>query len=130
MREIVLPQGYTPLLSIYETQKAIDLLKRLFADKLSGALRLHRVSAPLFVAASSGLNDDLNGVERPVSFDINGVEGDAVIVHSLAKWKRLALKRYQFQVGEGLYTDMNAIRRDEELDILHSAYVESRAKRS
>ena len=124
MREIILPQGYTPLLSIYETQKAIDLLKRLFADKLSGALRLHRVSAPLFVAASSGLNDDLNGVERPVSFDINGVEGDAVIVHSLAKWKRLALKRYQFQVGEGLYTDMNAIRRDEELDNLHSAYVD------
>ena len=124
MREIALPQGYAPLLSIYETQKAIDLLKRLFADKLSGALRLHRVSAPLFVAASSGLNDDLNGVERPVAFDINGVEGDAVIVHSLAKWKRLALKRYQFQVGEGLYTDMNAIRRDEKLDSLHSAYVD------
>ena len=124
MQEISLPQGYTPLLSIYETQKAIDLLKRLFADKLSGALRLHRVSAPLFVAASSGLNDDLNGVERPVSFDINGVEGEAVIVHSLAKWKRLALKRYQFHVGEGLYTDMNAIRRDEELDNLHSAYVD------
>ena len=124
MKEIKLPQGYTPLLSIYETQKAIDLLKRLFADKLSGALRLHRVSAPLFVAASSGLNDDLNGVERAVSFDINGVDGDAVIVHSLAKWKRLALKRYQFQVGEGLYTDMNAIRRDEELDSLHSVYVD------
>ncbi len=124
MKDITLPQGYTPLLSIYETQKAIDLLKRLFADKLSGALRLHRVSAPLFVASSSGLNDDLNGVERPVSFDINGVQGDAVIVHSLAKWKRLALKRYQFHVGEGLYTDMNAIRRDEELDNLHSAYVD------
>ena len=82
------------------------------------------MSAPLFVAAASGLNDDLNGVERPVQFEINGVEGDAVIVHSLAKWKRLALKRYQFQVGEGLYTDMNAIRRDEELDSLHSAYVD------
>ena len=124
MKEITLPQGYTTLLSIYETQRAIDLLKRLFADKLSGALQLHRVSAPLFVSAASGLNDDLNGVERAVSFDINGVEGDAVIVHSLAKWKRFALKRYQFHEGEGLYTDMNAIRRDEELDSLHSAYVD------
>ena len=124
MRQITIPERYASLLSIYETQKAIDLLKRLFADKLSGALRLHRVSAPLFVAQSSGLNDDLNGVERAVAFDINGVEGDAVVIHSLAKWKRLALKRYQFQVGEGLYTDMNAIRRDEELDSLHSAYVD------
>ncbi len=124
MKEITLPQGYTTLLSIYETQRAIDLLKRLFADKLSGALQLHRVSAPLFVSAASGLNDDLNGVERAVSFDINGVEGNAVIVHSLAKWKRFALKRYQFHEGEGLYTDMNAIRRDEELDSLHSAYVD------
>ena len=124
MSEIQIPQGYTSLLSIYETQKAISLLKRLFEDKLAGALRLHRVSAPLFVSASSGLNDALNGVERPVSFDINGVEDTAQVVHSLAKWKRLALKRYQFQVGEGLYTDMNAIRRDEELDHLHSAYVD------
>ena len=124
MRQISVPQGYTSLLSIYETQKAIGLLNRLFEDKLAGALRLHRVSAPLFVAASSGLNDDLNGVERPVSFDINGVEGTAQVVHSLAKWKRLALKRYQFHPGEGLYTDMNAIRRDEELDNLHSAYVD------
>ena len=124
MKEIKLPQGYKPLLSIYETQRAIDLGNRLFADKLAGALRLHRVSAPLFVAVSSGLNDDLNGVERAVAFDINGVEGDAAVVHSLAKWKRLALKRYQFHVGEGLYTNMNAIRRDEELDSLHSAYVD------
>jgi len=119
-----IPEGYEPLLSIYETQKAIGLLNRLFEDKLSGALRLHRVSAPLFVSAASGLNDDLNGVERPVSFAINGVREEAQVVHSLAKWKRLALKRYQFQVGEGLYTDMNAIRRDEELDPLHSAYVD------
>ena len=118
------PQGYAPLLSIYETQKAIGLLKRLFEDRLSGALRLHRVSAPLFVAASSGLNDDLNGVERPVAFDIRGVDDTDVVVHSLAKWKRLALKRYQFHPGEGLYTDMNAIRRDEDLDNLHSAYVD------
>ena len=124
MREISLPQGYSSLLSIYETQKAIGLLKRLFADKLSGALRLHRVSAPLFVSADTGLNDDLNGVERPVSFDINGVKETAQVVHSLAKWKRMALKRYDFQPGEGLYTDMNAIRRDEELDALHSAYVD------
>ena len=124
MKEIRLPQGYRPLLSIYETQRAIDLGNRLFADKLAGALRLHRVSAPLFVSVASGLNDDLNGVERAVAFDINGVEGDAAVVHSLAKWKRLALKRYQFHVGEGLYTNMNAIRRDEELDSLHSAYVD------
>ena len=105
MREISLPQGYSSLLSIYETQKAIGLLKRLFADKLSGALRLHRVSAPLFVSADTGLNDDLNGVERPVSFDINGVKETAQVVHSLAKWKRMALKRYDFQPGEGLVKD-------------------------
>ncbi len=124
MKDFRFPQGYKPLLSIYETQKAIDLGNRLFADKLAGALRLHRVSAPLFVAAASGLNDDLNGVERAVAFDVNGVEGDAAVVHSLAKWKRLALKRYQFHPGEGLYANMNAIRRDEELDSLHSAYVD------
>ena len=124
MKDIKLPQGYKPLLSIYETQRAIDLGNRLFADKLAGALRLHRVSAPLFVSVSSGLNDDLNGVERAVDFDINGVEGRAAVIHSLAKWKRFALKRYQFQTGEGLYTNMNAIRRDEELDSLHSAYVD------
>ena len=124
MNRIKLPEGYTPLLSIYETQKAIGLLKRLFEDELAGALHLHRVSAPLFVSATSGLNDDLNGVERPVSFDVNGVKGNAQVVHSLAKWKRLALKRYQFRPGVGLYTDMNAIRRDEDLDELHSAYVD------
>ena len=123
MKHIELPQGYTSLLSIYETQKAISLLKRLFEDKLSGSLRLHRVSAPLYVASSSGLNDNLNGVERPVAFDINGVDDTAEVVHSLAKWKRLALKRYEFKEGEGLYTDMNAIRRDEELDNIHSIYV-------
>ena len=124
MERIKLPEGYTSLLSIYETQKAIGLLKRLFEDELAGALHLHRVSAPLFVSATSGLNDDLNGVERPVSFDVNGVKGNAQVVHSLAKWKRLALKRYQFRPGVGLYTDMNAIRRDEDLDELHSAYVD------
>ena len=124
MKDIRLPQGYKPLLSIYETQRAIDLGNRLFADKLAGALRLHRVSAPLFVSVDSGLNDDLNGVERAVDFDVNGVESRAAVVHSLAKWKRFALKRYQFHPGEGLYANMNAIRRDEELDSLHSAYVD------
>ncbi len=124
MGKTVIPEGYRSLLSLYETQKAIGLLKRLFADKLSGALRLHRVSAPLFVSAETGLNDDLNGVERPVSFDINGVEEAAQVVHSWPSGKRLALKRYQFHTGEGLYTDMNAIRRDEELDNLHSVYVD------
>ena len=119
-----IPEGYVPTLDLYQTQKAIGMLKRLFEDSLSGALRLHRVSAPLFVAASSGLNDNLNGVERPVSFDINGVGDMGEVVHSLAKWKRLALKRYEFHAGEGLYTDMNAIRRDEDLDNIHSAYVD------
>ena len=124
MTKTCIPQGYVPSLDLYQTQKAIGMLKRLFEDSLSGALRLHRVSAPLFVAASSGLNDNLNGVERPVSFDINGVDDMGEVVHSLAKWKRLALKRYEFHVGEGLYTDMNAIRRDEDLDNIHSAYVD------
>ena len=124
MGKTVIPEGYRSLLSLYETQKAISLLKRLFEDRLAGALRLHRVSAPLFVSASSGLNDDLNGVERPVSFEINRVEDTAQVVHSLAKWKRLALKRYQFHPGEGLYTDMNAIRRDETTDNIHSIYVD------
>ncbi len=124
MPELTIPQGYTSLLTMYETQKAIGLLKRLFEDNLAGALRLHRVSAPLFVSATSGINDDLNGVERPVSFQINGVSPTAQVVHSLAKWKRMALRDYQFQPGEGLYTDMNAIRKDEVLDSLHSAYVD------
>lgn len=124
MLQTVIPQGYAPCLNLYDTQKAIGLLKRLFEDTLGGALHLRRVSAPLFVEASTGLNDDLNGVERAVSFDIPDAGRDAQVVHSLAKWKRLALKRYQFHPGEGLYTDMNAIRRDEELDNLHSAYVD------
>ena len=124
MLQTVIPQGYAPCLNLYDTQKAIGLLKRLFEDTLGGALHLRRVSAPLFVEASTGLNDDLNGVERPVSFDIPDAGRDAQVVHSLAKWKRMALYRYQFSVGEGLYTDMNAIRRDEELDNLHSVYVD------
>ena len=110
MLQTVIPQGYAPCLNLYDTQKAIGLLKRLFEDTLGGALHLRRVSAPLFVEASTGLNDDLNGVERAVSFDIPDAGRDAQVVHSLAKWKRMALYRYQFSVGEGLYTDMNAIR--------------------
>ena len=119
-----IPPSYAPKLNLYDTQKAIGLLKRLFEDTLGGSLNLRRVSAPLFVEASTGLNDDLNGVERPVSFDIPAAGRDAQVVHSLAKWKRLALHHYQFSVGEGLYTDMNAIRRDEEPDNLHSVYVD------
>ena len=119
-----IPPSYAPKLNLYDTQKAIGLLKRLFEDTLGGSLNLRRVSAPLFVEARTGLNDDLNGVERPVSFDIPAAGRDAQVVHSLAKWKRLALHRYQFSVGEGLYTDMNAIRRDEEPDNLHSVYVD------
>lgn len=124
MEKTVIPQGYRPILGLYDTQKAISLLKRLFGDGLSGALNLRRVSAPLFVDASTGLNDDLNGVERAVSFDIPAAGREAQVVHSLAKWKRMALYRYHFSVGEGLYTDMNAIRRDETPDNLHSVYVD------
>ncbi len=120
-----IPQGYKSPLGIYDTQKAISLLKRLFEDRLGALLNLYRVSAPLFVDAASGLNDNLNGVERPVAFDILRSDRHAEVVQSLAKWKRLALKRYGFFPGKGLYTDMNAIRRDEdELDNLHSVYVD------
>jgi len=118
------PEGYRPRLAVYETQTAIDYIKRTFQMNLAIELNLRRVSAPLFVEGDSGLNDNLNGVERPVEFDIPAVGKSAQVVHSLAKWKRLALKRYDFYVGKGLYTDMNAIRRDEELDNLHSVYVD------
>jgi len=120
-----IPENYSSILSVYDTQKAISLLKRLFEDRLGAVLNLYRVSAPLFVDENSGLNDNLNGVERPVSFDILRSKQRAEVVQSLAKWKRLALKRYDFFPGKGLYTDMNAIRRDEdELDNLHSVYVD------
>ena len=123
--QTIIPEGYKSLLSIYDTQKGISLLKRLFEDRLGAVLNLYRVSAPLFVDEKSGLNDDLNGVERPVDFDILRSNHRAQVVQSLAKWKRLALKRYGFYPGKGLYTDMNAIRRDEdELDNLHSVYVD------
>ena len=124
MRTITIPENYTPKLDAYDTQRAIAYIKQTFQQEFSNALNLKRVSAPLFVTEDSGLNDNLNGYERPVSFDIPAVGKDAQVVHSLAKWKRLALKRYGFTVGNGLYTDMNAIRRDEELDNVHSIYVD------
>ena len=119
------PEGYRSLLSVYDTQMAIGLLHRLFEDNLSAALNIYRVSAPLFVEEASGLNDNLNGYERPVSFSISATGTEAQVVQSLAKWKRMALHRYGFYPGKGIYTDMNAIRRDEdELDNLHSVYVD------
>ncbi|MDD3428790.1 MAG: aspartate--ammonia ligase, partial [Oscillospiraceae bacterium] len=124
MSKTYIPKGYSTKLSLYETQKAISLIKSSFEKRLRKALQLQRVSAPLFVTSNSGLNDNLNGTERPVSFDIPEIGGDAQVVHSLAKWKRLALYRYGFEADTGLYTDMNAIRRDEELDNLHSVYVD------
>ena len=124
MNKIYIPEGYQPTLDAYETQRAISYVKRNFQEEFAHALNLKRVSAPLFVTENSGLNDNLSGVERPVSFDVPAVGQDAQVVHSLAKWKRLALKRYNFGIGGGLYTDMNAIRRDEELDNIHSIYVD------
>ena len=122
---ITIPQNYKSLLNVYDTQKGISLLKRLFEDRLAALLNLYRVSAPLFVEKDSGLNDNLNGYERPVEFDILHADGTAQVVQSLAKWKRLALKRYNFYPGKGIYTDMNAVRRDEDvLDNLHSVYVD------
>ncbi|MBO5252324.1 MAG: aspartate--ammonia ligase, partial [Clostridia bacterium] len=121
---VTIPENYVPSLGLYETQKAIGLIKNIFFVKICAALHLKRVTAPLFVDPKTGLNDDLSGVERPVSFDIPATGIDAQVVHSLAKWKRLALHDYGFFVGNGLVTDMNAIRRDEELDNIHSIYVD------
>lgn len=118
------PPNYQPCLSLYQTQMAIGLLKRSFEEALVRRLNLMRVSAPLFVDPATGLNDNLNGIERPVSFEIKETGGKGQVVQSLAKWKRMALYRYRFAEGEGLYTDMNAIRRDEEMDNLHSIYVD------
>ncbi len=125
MKQCIIPDDYQSALNLHETQVAIKTVKDFFQNLLSERLNLLRVSAPLFVDPSSGLNDNLNGVERPVSFGIKE-QGDAhaEIVHSLAKWKRYALKKYGFQMGEGLYTDMSAIRRDEETDNIHSIYVD------
>ena len=124
MNKCYIPEGYKPVLDAYDTQRAISYIKNHFQTEFQNALNLKRVSAPLFVTDASGLNDNLNGYERPVSFDVPAIGEEAEVVHSLAKWKRLALKRYGFTVGHGLYTDMNAIRRDEELDNIHSIYVD------
>ncbi|MCH5252602.1 MAG: aspartate--ammonia ligase [Lachnospiraceae bacterium] len=122
---LLVPESYKPALDIRETEVAIKTVKDFFERALAANLNLTRVSAPLFVAPESGLNDNLNGVERPVSFGIKEQnEREVEIVHSLAKWKRHALKRYGFSHGEGLYTDMNAIRRDEDTDNLHSIFVD------
>ena len=122
---LIIPENYNPHLSVRETQEAIKYIRDTFQRELGREMHLERISAPLFVEKSSGLNDDLNGVERPVQFDLASIPGETVeVVHSLAKWKRMALKTYGFQPGEGLYTNMNAIRRDEELDNLHSCYVD------
>ena len=124
MGNLITPTGYRSDLSLHDTQVAIKTVKDFFQKTLSEKLNLLRVSAPVFVDPASGLNDNLNGVERPVSFDIKGMEITGEIVHSLAKWKRYALKEYGFAQGEGLYTDMIAIRRDEDLDNIHSVYVD------
>jgi len=125
MSKITIPEGYQPQLGIKQTQIAIKQIKDFFQRELATQLNLKRVSAPLFVSPESGLNDNLNGVERPVSFGVlEQNDKEYEIVHSLAKWKRQALKRYGFNVGEGLYTDMNAIRRDEETDNIHSIFVD------
>ena len=124
MSKLFIPKDYSPKLDLYRTQRAISYIKQHFQEGLAEALNLKRVSAPLFVTEASGLNDNLSGIERPVSFDIPDAGEIGQVVHSLAKWKRLALKEYGFYVGYGLYTDMNAIRRDEELDNIHSIYVD------
>lgn len=125
MAEIIMPEGYFSPLTIRETEVAIKEIKDHFQSSLAKNLHLTRVSAPLFVKPESGLNDNLNGVERPVAFGIKEQNDDmAEIVHSLAKWKRYALKKYGFHSGEGLYTDMSAIRRDEDTDNIHSIYVD------
>lgn len=122
--KLYIPAGYRPTLDVRQTQQAIKILRELFQNKLAYALNLQRISAPIFVPTDSGLNDNLNGVERPVQFDVPDTGDDVQIVHSLAKWKRMALGKYGFRPEEGMYTDMNAIRRDEVLDNLHSVYVD------
>ncbi len=125
MKNLMIPDHYEPALNLHDTQIAIKTVKDFFQNLLAERLNLLRVSAPLFVTPQSGLNDNLNGVERPVSFGIKDQgEAQAEIVHSLAKWKRFALQKYGFSIGEGLYTDMSAIRRDEDTDNIHSIYVD------
>ena len=124
MKKLYLPEGYKSILTLRETEDAIKFVRDSFEHGISDALNLKRVSAPLFVFPSTGLNDQLNGTERRVSFDIKNIDEEVEIVQSLAKWKRHALGRYGFSAGEGLYTNMNAIRRDEDLDTMHSCYVD------
>ena len=124
MSKLNIPENYKPALTLYRKQRAIEFIKNDFQKQLARRLNLKRVSAPLVIFENTGMNDNLNGYERPVSFDIPDINTNGEIVHSLAKWKRVALKRYDFNVGNGLYTDMNAIRRDEEVDNLHSIYVD------
>jgi aspartate--ammonia ligase len=122
---LILPKDYQPSLTIRDTEAAIVFIRETFQDKIAEKLNVQRMSAPMFVEKSIVLNDNLNGVERPVSFDMKAMPNDTIeVVHSLAKWKRLALKRYGFGMHEGLYTNMNAIRRDEDLDNFHSIYVD------
>ena len=122
---LILPENYDPVLDIRHTQEAIKYIRDTFQREFGNELHLSRISAPLFVTKSSGLNDNLNGVESPVHFDMKAIpHEDIEVVHSLAKWKRFALKKYGFQMHTGLYTNMNAIRKDEDLDNLHSAYVD------
>ncbi len=125
MSKLIKPVGYSALLDMRKTEQGIKLIKDFFQENLSTELRLHRVTAPLFVLKGLGLNDDLNGVERPVTFPVKDMdEAQAEVVHSLAKWKRMTLADQHVQPGYGVYTDMNAIRADEELDNLHSLYVD------
>lgn len=122
---LIIPENYDPVLSLRETQEAIKYVRDTFQKEIGRALHLSRISAPLFVEKKSGLNDNLNGIEEPVSFNIVELSDDPIeVVHSLAKWKRIALKKYGFELHEGLYTNMNAIRKDEEVDNLHSYYVD------
>ena len=125
MSKLIKPNGYKALLDMRQTEQGIKLIKDFFQQNLSTELRLHRVTAPLFVLQGLGINDDLNGVERPVTFPIKDLnDAHAEVVHSLAKWKRLTLAEYEIEPGYGVYTDMNAIRADEELDNIHSLYVD------
>ncbi len=124
MRNLVFPADYSSSMSQRDTQRAIKLIKDTFQVKLAQTLNLDRITAPVIVAGDSGINDDLNGVERKVSFDMKEIEGCAEVVQSLAKWKRMALYRYGYQAGEGIYTDMNAIRRDDDCDNIHSIFVD------
>jgi len=124
MSKLVFPEGYCSSLSRRDTQRAIKIIKDTFQKKLGEALNLDRVTAPLMVTKESGINDDLNGVERKVHFTMREIDGTAEVVQSLAKWKRMALYRYGYEAGEGIYTDMNAIRRDDECDNLHSLFVD------